>query len=456
MKESKTRILLFLVIFYSQVGYSQKFTTGIYSGVNISDIHGQDYGGKWASKPGPAQGIYLNWLFSRSFGLQTGLGFSTVYYEHRTTYNPVFYVSPSYYNDLMPVYYPTTDKMDFSFLRLPLLLTVSIPSSIQFNMKAGVVFSFLTDHSLGSYYNYSYSVSDNIKKNDFGYLFSSGISYPLGDRIRISFNVTYLTGRKKFMDYSNMKHGSSEYTLGIEYEFNKKDKTFKNPGPESDSASKRVTITYYGGLNVSWNPLRVDGKKYSPFTGPVLGFTVDIPLGHGSSIISGFSFVRKGYSMKDSSSLFYRYLKDDKPAYAVDTKVQADYAIIPFLLNIPLGKSQKMYFNTGPWLGLRLNARNVGIAYNENRSESSYTIQKTIIYNDIEKLIKADDAGWIFGFGVSVPVIKNYKVDVSLQYSISFNDDFNSSAEGYEQNNTNTGSIIRFRTISLLLGIKMP
>ena len=424
--------------------------------MNFSDIQGQDFGGKWESKPGPVQGIYLNWSLGRSFGLQTGLGFSTVYYEHRTTYNPVFYITPSYYNDMMPVYYQTIDKMDFSFMRLPLLLTVSIPSSIQFNMKAGVVFSFLTDHSLGSYYNYSYSVADNIKKNDFGYLFSSGISYPLGDRFRATLNVSYLTGRKKFMDYSNMKHGSSEYTLGIEYEFLKKNKTLKNQNQESDSASKRVTITYYGGLNVSWNPQRVDGKKYLPLAGPALGFSVNIPLSHGSSFISRVSFVRRGYSMKDSSSFFYRYLKDDKPVYAVNTKVQADYAIIPILINIPLGKSQKLYFNTGPWLGLRLNARNTGVAYNVNHSESSYTMQETIIYDDIEKFIKANDVGWAFGCGVSVPVVKNYKVDISLQYSISFKDDFNSSAEGYMQNNSDPGSVIRFRTISLLLGIKIP
>jgi hypothetical protein len=346
--------------------------------------------------------------------------------------------------------------MDFSFLRVPLLLTVSIPSTLQFTIKAGFVFSFLQDHSVGNSYYYSYSEVDNIKKKDFGYMFSSEISYPLGNNVKAALSVTYVTGRKDFREYSTMKHGSSEYTLGIEYEFNKRNKMNLNPDSQSDSTSKKVTVTYYGGLNVSWNPRTVDGRKYLPLAGPSFGFSLNLPLGHGTSFITGVSFTRKGYSMKDSSSYFYRFRKDDTPIYSVDTKVQADYAMIPFLINIQLGKSQKLFFNTGPWLGLRLNARNVGVAYNKDRSETSYTIRKTIIYDDIEKLLKADDVGWLFGCGVSLPVVKNYKVDVTLQYSIPFKDVFNSSAEGSQQNPTETYSVIRFRTISLLLGFRMP
>jgi opacity protein-like surface antigen len=454
MKNSKTWFLLFLVLFCSSVSYSQKLTTGIYSGVNFSDIHGEEIGGKWQSKPGPVQGLYLGWSFGKSLGIQTGMNFSTVYYEHRTTYSPIFFFTPSY-NDMYPAYYPAVEKMDFSFLRVPLLLTVSIPSALQFTMKAGIVFSFSQDHSLGSSYYY-YPEPDNIKKKDFGYMFSSGISYPLSDKFKANFNVGYITGRKKFMEYSNYKNGSSEYTIGIEYEFIKKNKTNLNPKPESDSSSKKVTVTYYGGLNVSWNPSTVDGKKYSPLCGPLFGFFVNVPIGHRSSFISGVSFMRKGYSVKDSSSLFYRYLKDDKPVYAVDTKVQTDYAIIPFLINIPFGKSQKLFINTGPWLGLRLNARNIGVAYNEYRSEVNYTIQKTIIYDDIEKLLKVNDIGWIFGCGISLPVVNNYKIDIALQYSTCFKDVFNSSAEGYSQNTYDTDPVIRFRTVSLLLGFRIP
>jgi len=59
MKKYNAIISFVLIIFCYSVGYSQKITTGIYSGVNFSDIQGQDFGGKWESKPGPVQGIYL-------------------------------------------------------------------------------------------------------------------------------------------------------------------------------------------------------------------------------------------------------------------------------------------------------------------------------------------------------------------------------------------------------------
>jgi Outer membrane protein beta-barrel domain len=446
-----------VLIFSHLDGFSQNITTGIYSGVNFSDIHGQDIGGRWKSKPGPVQGLYFGWSFNRSVGIQTGINFSTVYYEHRTTYNPYLFYNNSIY-DIGPVYYyPAVDKMDFSFLRVPFLLTVSIPSAVQFNMKAGLVFSFLQDHSYSNYVYYPSSEPDNTKRKDFEYMFSSGISYPLSERFNVSFNLNYITGRKQFEENLNYRHGSTEYTLGINYEFLKKNKIVVNPKSTSDSSSKKVTVTYYAGMNVSSNPGTVDEKKYASITGPLFGFSVNIPLKYGYSIISGVSFERKGYSMKDSSSLFYRYLPNDNhPAYYVDTKVQVDYAIIPILISIPIGKSQKLYLNTGPWLGLKLNARNTGVAYSEYRTQSSYSVRKDVIYDDIEKLIKDNDVGWIFSCGLSLPVVKNYKVDIALQYSTGFKDVFDSSAEGNMQSVYNPDPVIRFNTISLLIGIRIP
>jgi opacity protein-like surface antigen len=429
-------------------------STGIYSGVNFSDIHGEDTGGKWKYKPGPVQGLYLGWSFSKSLGIQTGINFSSVYYEHKTTYSHIIYFNPSY-SIIDPGYYPLVDKMDFSFLRFPLLLTVSIPSALQFTMKAGVVFSFLQDHSLGSNYYY-YPEPDNIKKKDFGYMFSSGISYPITDRFKAAFNVNYLTGRKQFLENYKYRHGSSEFTLGIDYSFLKKSKSKIGTESVNDSTSENVTVTYWGGTNISWNPHSVGGKKYSAAFGPSLGLSINIPLNFGYYFISGISFERIGYSMKDSSSLFYRYIKDDKPGYYVDTKVQIDYAVIPLLISIPVGKAQKLFFNTGPWLGLKLNARNTGSALNENRSQSSYTVQKTVIYDDIEKLIKGYNIGWLFGCGLSLPLVNNYSIDIGLQYSAGLKDVFSSSLEGIPQNTNNPDPIIRMGTLSLHLGIRIP
>ena len=455
MKNYKTIVFAIFIICSQSVIHSQNITTGICSGMNFSDIHGQDIGGKWESKLGPVQGLSLGYSFSRSIGIQTGINFSTVYYQHKSTYYPAV-IYPLEFYDINPIYYYQADeKMNFSFLRVPLLLTISIPSAVQFNLKAGLFFSFAMDHSLNPGYYYT-STPDNVKKKDFGYMFSSGVSYPLNENTKVAFNVSYLTGRIQFIENSSFRHGSSEFTIGIDYDFLKKTNKNSNSKTAVDSSSSKVTITYTGGLNYSWNSNEAGLEKYSYSIGPSLGFSINFPVTKGIAFISGVSFERKGYSMKDSSILFYRYIKSGTPKYYVNSKVQIDYAVIPFLLSIQMGNSQRVFFNTGPWLGLKLNARNVGVAYNESRSESNFAIRKTVIYDDIEKLIKDDDIGWIFGGGVSLPVFHNYNVVMSLQYSSGFKNVFNKDLLTNPQSTSAGDFEIRNRTISFLIGLTIP
>jgi len=217
MKNSKTWFFLFLVLFCPSVSYSQKVTAGIYSGINFSDIHGQEPGGKWSAKPGPSEGIYLEYALNKSLGFQTGINYSSVYYEHRPVSYPVIYydIYPSQYSSFIaPVYYPESTDMDFTFLRIPLLFTVSVPSVLQFSMRAGVFFSFMQNYSLNGFNYYPYNGDEKPKKNDFGYIFSTGISYPVKNNLKATFNAGYLTGRKPFLENSNYRHGSSEFTLG--------------------------------------------------------------------------------------------------------------------------------------------------------------------------------------------------------------------------------------------------
>jgi hypothetical protein len=258
------------------------------------------------------------------------------------------------------------------------------------------------------------------------------------------------------LESSNLRQGSSEYVLGIDYEFLKKNKKDINPELVIDSTLKKVTVTYWGGVNISWNGLDSDRSKYSATTGPALGFSVNFLMEPGLSFITGVSFERTGYSMKDSSASFFKYLNKGTPLYYVDSKVQMDYALIPLLMNLSFGKSKIFFFNSGPWLGLKLNARNVGVAYNEIRSESGYTVSKTVIYDDLERYIKDNDIGWIFGAGISVPFLKRYKVDLALRYSTGFKNVYNKTIVAEQQSSSTAEHEIRNRTISFLIGITIP
>jgi hypothetical protein len=445
-------VAILILISCSLISYSQNITTGIYSGVNFSDIHGEDNGGKWVSKPGPTQGFYLAYSFNKSIGIQTGINLSTVYYRHKQEYYPYYDIYFPSEKLIAPSFYQGVEDMDFRLLRIPLLLKITVPSYLQFNMQGGIFFSFLQSHDLNSSY---FGNETKSAGHDFGYIFSSGIAYPFNDNFKATFNAAYITGRKQFLENYNFRHGSSEFTLGVAYsgflKSRKSDVLSKTP---NDSLSKKVIVTITGGFIHSWNGGDEINGKYHGNSGPFIGFSLKFPIGTGMFFQTGFTYERKGFSISDSSTSFYRIIKDNNEMYYVNAKVQTDYAIIPALISIPVGKPDFIYLTTGPWLGLKLNSRNVGVAYDVTHTQNSYELVKTVIYDDLEKLMKNYDLGWIFGCGLSVPVVKDYKIDIGLQYSAGFRDVFTSAGQTNQQNDP--GLMIKNRSISLLLGIRLP
>jgi hypothetical protein len=445
MKKLNVAVLLCFAIIFQSVGWSQGITAGISSGMNLSDIRGQDIGGKWCHKPGPVQGLFLGYSFNKILGIQTGIDLTTIYYDHKVPYRS-YLIFDDFRDIAYPYYYQADEMMDFRFLQVPLLLTLSFPSVIHFELRAGLFYSHILNYNAG---NYSWTGSDILRKNDFGFIYSSGVSFPLNDKFKAILNAGYQTGKKKFLKDFEYRHGSTEFTMGIAYTGflkNKKSSTLKS---ESDSASKIYPVMFIGGMNYSWNR---GSKGYSGILEPMFGFSFKFPLGKGTFFQTGFSFERKGYSLKDSSSSFYRYKSEKNQMYDVDTKVQTDYAIIPALLSFSIGKSDLFFLNTGPWLGLRLNSRTVGVAYNDYQSGTNYQLIKTEVYDDIGKLIKSYDIGWIIAGGASVPIFKNYKVDMSLQYSKSFINVFDNPG----LHSITDDFLIRNGTISFLLGFNIP
>lgn len=449
MKYLNGFILFCLLTGINSVCYSQKVTLGYYCGVNFSDIHGQDIYGKWSVKPGPVQGINLGYSFNNIIGIRTGITYSAVYYEYNTEKSPlVFYDSQPILT--WPVYYPTSPNMDFSFLRIPLQLTISIPAAIRLDLGAGTFFSRVIDKHTGFY-------AVNLDKNDFGYIYSSALSYPINDKFRASLNISYLTGRKEFIENSNYRHGSSEFTFGVMYTgFNNKRKSEGVNVQESDSAAYKVRVTIKGGINLSWNN-DTDFGKYKPYLGPSVGFLLRFPLRNRISLLTGFSLDRKGYALKDSSISFFRYLRDDNTLYYVDSKVEIDYAVLPALISIPVTKSDKLFFVTGTWLGLRLNARNIGNGYHTTRDGTSYLLRKTVIYDDLEQLLNRNDFGWLAGCNISLPVMKgNSRLDMSLQYTMGLRDVYNHSYFRSRIPLSDENIRIKNGTISFLIGITLP
>ena len=449
MKSYSCLFCLLLLISSKSVSYSQKISAGVYSGVNFSDIHGQENSGRWYHKPGPVQGVSLEYSFNRYLGLQSGLNFTTIYYESRTYFEGYINFYPlNSYPYPFPDHYFTT-KMDFSFIRVPLMLNFSIPSAVRFDLKAGLFYSHLTNKSAYDGYYDPVPV-----KNDLGYIFSSVISYPVTENFKASFSAGYSKGWHAIYDDTDLRHASSEFTLGLSYNgFLRNKKPQAGTKHSSDTLNRKLTLEFQGGINVSWNSHQPDKENYSAIMGPSIGFVLDYRLDRSVSLQTGVSFERKGYSFRDSSTIYYLSYHEGSPVYDVDSRVEIDYIVIPLLLNFKIGKS--VFLNTGPWLGLQLNSRCTGTAYDEFNSGSGYVLRKTVIYDDMEKIIRDNDAGWIFSGGVSLPLRNNYRVSMALRYSTGFVNVFDQATAGYDHYGAPDLSI-RNGTISFLIGLKIP
>ena len=451
MKYFYAFICSILIISLPSVTYSQKLSAGFITGMNFSDIHGNSITGKWKYKPGPIQGVSVNYNFYKIFGFQTGLNFSTVYYEHKDYLNSDWlYPYLSLSSSVLPLVYYSPGKMDFSFLTLPTQLGLTIPSKPQLKISAGIFYSFLLDHNISYYYN------TEVSKKDIGYLYSAGLYYPLKDDFDISFNIRYMTGRKEFPESGSYRHGSFDFIFGMAYNGFLKNISGNSQKIQQDTINEKIHLIYKGGINVSWNSCEYFSDKYSVNYGPSFGFAVNMKLSPKSFFQTGISFERTGYSLKDSSDSFHRYIVDGKPDFYVNTKVSADYVLIPALLNFQIGKSDRYFFNTGPYLALKLNARCKGEAFSESGNQGGYNLIKRVVYDDLEGIIKDNDIGWLFGGGVAMPFFWNYVIDIGLQYRRGFKDVFDRSYFSEASQIKTSQTIIRNGSLSLQLGLRVP
>lgn len=434
--------LLFLLIIPSTIS-AQKIKAGLYSGINFSDIHGSFTSGKHTAKTGPVQGLLLEYSFNKVLGIQTGLDYTTLYYEY-LPYIDKNRVYPLY--DIMPYYYypPVTEKMDFTFLRIPLLFKLSTPTRLQYNLEAGLYYSFLQDYSL----NYLHNIKP--VKKDFGFIYSTGLSYSLSSNFQASLGVRYLTGRREFLESTDYRHGSTELILGFDYN-GLLNKAFSNRPVKtrSDSTVNKVFLEYKWGMNLSWNSGNINKEKYILKPGMSFGLSVNYHFYDKVSLQSEILFERKGYALKDSSASYFRYIHNDSPMYSVDTKVDIDYIELPVLVNIIIGKSGMFNITTGPYLGLKLNSRCTGVAVNEYASQGSYLLREIIVYDDIDGLIKDNDWGWIFRGGFTIPVGKK-RINLDFQYNKGFKDILKN------QKREDGDVFIRNGSVGVLLGYKIP
>lgn len=413
MKHKLKLVLLFLALVCGRV-FPQGFTAGIHSGINISDIHANSTSGKWKFKPGPYQGAFFAWNLNRVVGLTGGLDYSTVYYERVTAdpyYPPYIYSSSSSVPYLSDLWLRVPESFDYNIISLPLQLQLRVSSRPDLNLSAGVFYSFVSRRK-----NYG-----RASEQDFGYIFSSGWSYPISESFKGILNVSYVTGKREISDYGQFRHGWFNFSVGLSYKLGDAGKNYHS----ADSSANNLRIVYLAGVNASWNGVALTGA-YSHTFGPHAGFRLEIPFEKHAYLVTGLSFERAGYSLRDSSDVYYAVKTVKNPLYFVDTKIGTDYATIPVLLQVTPGRNERFYVATGPYVSVKLNGRITGYSYSHQNTGNIYQHMRTTVHNDVEKLFKGNDFGWSFGAGLNFPVF-GLDGEFGLQYRRGFRDVFDES-----------------------------
>jgi len=459
-------MLALLLSVISSVSYTQKLSFGFNSGINISDIHftsNYNYSGKWKYKPGPLQGIFIDYSLNRYLGIKSGADYSTVYYENHTYFEmppyPILNWSiypgsslPLNSASLITSWFPVSRMMNFSYLTIPLQLRVTIPSRPQLSLAAGAYYSFL----LASDYEYNYNKDTDDKKNDLGFIYSAGITYPVSERFDAMFNIRYITGRREIPQYEYFRHGSAGFALGVAYKIIPGKQDDSDKGEIPDSINNEIYLTYRGGVNMSWNSCNPHRDRYSFYAGPSLGFNIGFEMSPRTYFRTGLSFERQGYALRDSSDSNHRYVIEGDADYYVATKVSSDYIVIPALLEFYTGEAKQFYLNAGTYLGLKLNAHCTGTAVEDQSRHGIYELEETTVYENLEQALITTDIGMVAGAGLVLPFPGKCNLDIGLQFRQGFYEVYDTDDISEELRPGRGESIIRNSTITLHAGLRLP
>jgi hypothetical protein len=408
---------------------AQRFSAGLLSGAGFSDYHGSTSSGKWESQTGMLSGVFVRYALSPVIGVGTELNYTTQgYYYKPYKYNAGY---PYYPNPMSSslrlhgmIYLPVWERWDLSFWRVPIFLTFSTPTRLQFSFSAGLYFSFTgkEDYSTNGYQPYPWyrdpyypmpSVEDDVPEHDFGLMYAASLSYPVGSDFSLFAQGRYFIGHRPFINGYG-RTGASEVAMGFAYTGLFRSKNDKAPR-QQDTLLSRLQIIPRFGVSISRFRNSSYPDSYNPRAAVSPSLWLEYSLGNSFSLLSGLGYERKGYHLRDSTSVFYMHALSSWPGYDADTRVDLDYAILPLLLKLAFGKGVRVYFTGGPYLGLKLNARVTGTADYESSSSSGYTLTRTDVYDDIEGDIKNTDWGWMYGAGTEIPMNQGYKFEFGIQ-----------------------------------------
>lgn len=437
---------------------AQKFTVGAGSGINFSDIHNVETSGSWKPKPGPSAGLFVRWSLTPVLGLQTGLDYSTVYYEYHpyvTDPGPIFY--PMSYSSMYPdpgfIMIPYIKDFNHSFLSIPLQVTMTLPSVPSMTLGAGMFWSAVIDQD----WNYSYGTEDFVSDSDYGYTFSMSLDYPVTERLTLFTRARYVTGRKLFFGGRDYRHGYSDLIAGLSFRLGGGGAGNVPVDSSGEELNEDIRLSWFAGTAFSWNSGNVTDAAYTPYAGPSAGFSVGFRLGDSNTrFTTGLTLERVGYSMRDSSDNYYRYDRSGVPYYFADTRTSSDYAVIPALLSFSIGEKDLLSLSTGPWFAARLNSQCRGLAVIETEAGGYFRRTEITVNDDITEFTRRNDYGWMIGADLTVPLPNNAGFYLGLKFRQGIPETMNRKNAGIPDDTLEKQIYMRNSVVSLQAGMTVP
>ena len=453
MKKAFSLVCLCILALSFQVS-GQKFSVGLMSGLNHSNIHGDNTSGKWQSKTGPVAGVQFNYSFNRFIGVGTEFNYTSLYYQHLSyeTVNQPWYPELHYLSSscVMPVKNNLEKHYDFSFYRFPLYLTFSTPTFVRFDLSLGCYYALMDNYNVSE----SYPL-EKPPKEDFGYMLSVGWSLPVTPKVELFMKGRYVSGRKEYISMNKGKNGSAEWLLGVSYSglLNKLGEDLTEAS-RYDSSQYRFSMTYKLGYTYSWLKANQHQSAYSGKSGFVGGIAFNYRLNDYFAVESGLLYMQKGYQLSDNSPAYFRSVDQDNDhvSHQTDTETQLNYLNIPLMMNIGIGKKLRVTFSGGCYMGFRLNASTTGTSIMEYRYNQGYSLKEIKVNDNIEGNIAPRDWGWIGGTTVQIPVYRQWVFDVACTYQHGMMNILELQ-DGSQSNGTTS---FKNRTIAVSLGLHIP
>lgn len=459
----KTKLIICFTFLWLTVQpvFAQKLTFGIENGINYSNLRKKFDYDRFASRPGPVNGLVVKYGLGSRLVLQSGVNHTSYYFEeHRYLYYDYMSAPSSSYipglssSIIAPPGSFYQESTKYSFLRIPMLVKFRTPGRVNFEVGAGAYYAILTNDEYRGKdrdkYTEEYRDENFPKMNDWGWILASSVTYNINDKwcVFASGQLTY--GHEKYIENAEGKMGSSEISAGIGY------KPF-GARQTPDTTGQKISVLPHAGINISQAGSSENKSHYKSSVGFSTGVSLMFLTDNAVSFVTGTWYERKGYNLSYAGheSAIYNPSSGPLRTYVV-SDVQLDYFTIPLLMDISFGRKIVSQINFGIYFSLLQNGFAEGERTNTYDYGQGYEIRKEYFNESLDLMFKTTDFGFMAGYRINIPLFKWASAFVSVNQSLGVKNILNDSEEAQSEYSFIGSQKIRNRSTAVHFGLSIP